>query len=289
MTDLGQYLRKHRHMSGKSLRAIVAPGFSQQVLSNYELGVSLPQEESLERLAKLYDAPIEDVRARYHSSVAQLANGPIGEEPFLQAVSSAQEGDDFVVVTQQPLVEEAPEVADSIVELLLKGARFTYVAYVPAERPDGKNGGQPYVRQSDQTYGDLWASGHKGSAQLLWRYLRKTPERRKTAHQLRYLLIGEPDKTDFYFLKGEGASLYLCRPEEREEQFLESQSWLEVAHRDGRHFWHPYTQKSQALLHDWLVFNCGLDLPGSEEPHEAIDNDTRHVRLLTIEDYLVSH
>ena len=289
MTDLGRYLRAWRQQSEKTLKELAGDGFSQQVLSNYEIGVSLPRRDQLETLADRYGIPLNEVESRYFSSLTQIAAGPIREAPFLDSIQTIGSGDHLVVVTQRPLVGEKPELAANTCKLLMSGGCFTYVAYIPvsAHSADNEDHSSSGIPGAVEPWDNRWQDHHRYAAQILHRELRKNKTPSDVAGRLKYLLIGNPDKNDLSFLRADGASLYLSRPEKSEN--LESQSFSEMRGPDMQHWWHPYDPGFQLLLHDWLVFSCGLELPTSSVDEFTPNHEIRKLRTLTLEEFLKAH
>jgi transcriptional regulator with XRE-family HTH domain len=271
MTDLGRLLRKKRLKDGGSLRGISEDNpFSQQVLSNYERGLSLPQPKMLPALAACYGIALKEVVSAHQSSVPQALAGSISQEPFLNAIESVSVGDHVVVITQRSILDDRQDMAGYLARIIDQGAFFTYVAFIPESDAE------------DDSY--RWENNHRYCARIIIQAMRKAGVSDAASRRFLYLVIGNPSLSDFAFLRAHGATVYLCRGEETE--YLESQAWSEMKAPDGQPWWTPYHESFTNDLHDWLVYDCCLPLPGCEDVDVGIDAGVRGVSIERLEEFL---
>lgn len=278
MTVIGDQLLEYRKTSGKSLRDIAQGHFSPQTLNNYERGLTLPSYDNLPHLAQCYGIDKGEIERLYYASLPRAIEGALAVEPFLDTLKSIDRGDHIVIVTQRALIADHPELSDAVLDIIEKGANFTYVSYIPES-----------VNVSGIFTGfakSIWQNTQFEAATFLGmayrkRYLASSATNRGS---INYLLVGKPDTCDFAFLRAFGASVYLCRHNESDTRT--SEVWGESHAPDDKNWWQPYDQRFMRSLHHWLVQSLGLNLPDCTFSVDRVPQARkRQVRFLSLEEF----
>lgn len=261
VNELASFLRGHReNVLHKPIRSMAREStyFSQQTLSNYELGKSFPKPYDLPELAAAYELDVQTLNRLYFMATYQTNSGSITTSSFFDLLGLSEAGDHIVFITQRPVSLDEPFVLDRVLDLMKKQVRMTYVL----------------------AGSHVWPHKHFAEGRVLLRNVR-VHNGGGSLDGLNYLSIDNPDANDFAFLTNFGSLAYVFLDDDFEPR---SQLWRGLKSASGQMKWQNVHETELYAYRDWLSLSCGLDVSpsGGLGPIE----DDRVVRLRKLEEVM---